>query len=363
MRNFGSYGLALVLLVLAALSAVQMHSLRDTNARLAALETRLAELQPVSDFAALPGNEPLRVDRNDFNQRLLALENTISHLTPATNRAPSRGQGAVTATMLEELRRKLLDPAMADKDRLQALRLLRRNKGMDDAVLQSALSWLQSSQDGDTRREILQHLDGYTNAALRQPLLDLAMSSADAKTRQEAVENLRHFMADAEVEKQLWDSMQKDPDPKVRERAEEALREGPMTAERTARLQQRAMDPQADLNQRLTAMRALVKGGADGAEAAASIVALAQNTQDPVARANIYRAVDGVRDPRLLPPLLGGLQDPSPDVRQEATEALSKFASDPNIRQWLEYVAQSDADPKVKREAFQALKKLQDGSR
>jgi HEAT repeat protein len=264
---------------------------------------------------------------------------------------------------LDDLRRKLLDSTVADKDKLQALRALRKNKALSDDVLQSALSWLQSSQDGALRRDILQQLGGVTNAALRQPLLDLAATSTDPKLRQQAVENLRDFVADADVEKRLWEMMATDPDGKVREQAEEALRKGPLTPERMASLQQRAANPQAPIEERITAMRALQKGGVDVSDTAMAMAQLAQTTQDVVARARIFQALDGVRDPRLLAPLVGGLQDPSPDVRKEATEALRRFASDPNIHQWLEYVAQSDADSRVKHEAYQALKKFREGPR
>ena len=363
MRSFKVFLTGLVLLGLGALCAVQVHSLRDTKARVAALETRIAEWQ----------GKPVEVDATDrpdaqgavldFGQRLARLENTMSQPRRVTNNARGSEQPRMSASALEELRRKLLDPAVADKDKLQALRGLRRNKALSDDMLQGALSWLQSSQDGALRREIFQQLDGVTNAALRQPLLDLAATSTDPKLRQQAVENLRDFVADADVEKRLWEIMAKDPEGKVREQAEEALRKGPMTPERIASLQQRAANPETPIDEKITAMKALQKGGVDVADTAMALAQLAPTTQDVVTRAQIFQALDGIHDPRLLAPLVGGLQDPSPDVRMEATEALRGFASNPNIRQWLEYVAQSDTDSRVKREAFQALKKLQEGPR
>jgi HEAT repeat protein len=99
------------------------------------------------------------------------------------------------------------------------------------------------------------------------------------------------------------------------------------------------------------------------ADTAAAFAEFAQTSPDVVTRASIFRAVDGVQDPRLLPPLLNGLQDPSPDVRREAAQALTGFGSNPNIRQWLDYVAQSDADSRVRREAFHSLRNLQNPPR
>ncbi|MBC8003705.1 MAG: HEAT repeat domain-containing protein, partial [Opitutaceae bacterium] len=54
-------------------------------------------------------------------------------------------------------------------------------------------------------------------------------------------------------------------------------------------------------------------------------------------------------------PLVFGLQDPNPLIRQEAADALSRHATDPAVREWLQYVASNDADPRVRREAYQAL--------
>ena len=41
---------------------------------------------------------------------------------------------------------------------------------------------------------------------------------------------------------------------------------------------------------------------------------------------------------------------------QRAADALAQFArTDPQVREWLEYVSQNDADPRVQREAYRAL--------
>lgn len=351
-----------IVVALLALGVVQIYSLRNSNARLAALEARIGELSvtpAVAGTVEVSGTPGVNLEHG---QRLARLEALLSQPGRATNPASPRGQPVLTASARTELLRKLSDPSVSEKDKLQALRALRRVKPFDDDALQGALGWLQTSPDPVMRREILQQLDGITNAALRQPLLELA-ASTDAKLRQQAVNNLRDFISDAAVEKQLWEIMQKDPDGKVREEAQEALRKGPMTPERAASLQQRAVNAEAPMDERLTALRALQKGKVDVADAANAIAQAAQHTTDVVMRANIFSALDGVHDPRLLPPLLAGVQDPSPDVRKEATEALSGFASNPNIRQWLEYIAQTDTDSQVKREAFQALKKLQEGPR
>ena len=72
-------------------------------------------------------------------------------------------------------------------------------------------------------------------------------------------------------------------------------------------------------------------------------------------RAKLFQAFEGVNDPNLMPTLVHGLQDPNPVVRENAADALGSFASDPRIKEWLNHVIQNDADPRVKREAMQAL--------
>jgi vesicle coat complex subunit len=78
-----------------------------------------------------------------------------------------------------------------------------------------------------------------------------------------------------------------------------------------------------------------------------------------VERAKLYRAFDGINDQNLMAPLVQGLQDPNPVVRENAADALGSFASDPRIKEWLNHVIATDADPRVKREAHAALEQSQ----
>ena len=86
---------------------------------------------------------------------------------------------------------------------------------------------------------------------------------------------------------------------------------------------------------------------------------LAQNSSDPLVRTKLFQAFDGINDPSLMAPLVNGLQDPNPVVRENAADALSSFSSDPRVQQWLNHVIQNDADPRVQREAQSALEQSQ----
>jgi HEAT repeat protein len=64
-------------------------------------------------------------------------------------------------------------------------------------------------------------------------------------------------------------------------------------------------------------------------------------------------------DPTLKVPLVYGLQDANAQVRARAADALSSHAADPAVQQWLRYVVDNDSDPRVRREAQQALEEGQ----
>jgi HEAT repeat protein len=218
---------------------------------------------------------------------------------------------------------------------------------------------LQSATNAGTRREVLQQLDGVTKASLKTPLLGLLGRESDNEVREELIDNLRHFVGDSDVESALWKTMLNDPDEDVREEAEEALQEGPVTPARLTALRERALDTKAPLDERLVALRALHNAEAPAPEVISTLASLAQTTKDPIERAKLFEAFDDANDPAFVAPLVQGLQDPNSVVRQEAVDALGDYASgDPNVRQWLEYIAANDPDPRVQREAFSTLRGL-----
>jgi len=226
---------------------------------------------------------------------------------------------------------------------------------LNEETVNFALGWLQSVSDPKTKREVLRQLDGVTNAALKAPMMAQLAQETNSNVRQEAIENLRPFVNDPEVESRLWQLL-KDPSAHVREAAEKALRHGPLTETRADSLRQRALDPQTPLDERLTAARALRDAEVSAPEVTKALVEFAKNAQDPIERAKLFRALDNTDDPALMLPLVNALQDPNPVVREKAADALSGLAKkEPAIQQWLRYIAENDADSRVRREALRAL--------
>lgn len=346
-----------------ALAGLQVASVRRLDAELRALRQQIEGRGQTAGRAIDRGlaSGPQTTGAGGvggLSQRLANLEQEVERLSDAAAYLMDRGQLPLANNRLEDMYSRFADPNASDADRLRALGVLRHNHALSDEVVSQAVLWLESASDARTRRGILKQLDGSTNATLKATLLGMAGKEPDGNVRQEAVEDLRRFVGDPQAESLLWQLLRTDPDPKVREKANEALQKGPLTEARTAALRQRALSDQAPLEERLTAMRALSRGGGDASEVMATLADLAQKTQDPVDRARLFRGFNGVDNPAFKVPLVYGLQDQNPAVRQEAADALREFASDPQVQQWLRYVAGNDGDPRVRREALKALENV-----
>jgi len=341
--------------LLAGALAVQHQSTRRLASEVAALRQQLAvapePTDVVRDRAPVP---PL--DNRAILQRLTALEETVAQLVRNSEYLMERGQLPVATNKMADLFTKFTDAAASDRDRLQALRLLRRSGGITDDALAHAINWAQSSTNADTRDEVLSALEGMTNSVLRDPLLAFAVNDSDPSVREQAVDSLRRFVGDPKVEAQLW-QMINDPDEDTRRTAMRGIIDGPKSEARTAALQQRAANTEGSLDERLLAWRALRQSNQDAPDVSAAFAQLAQSSQDPFERAKLIRAFDDAidrptsRDAALLPALLQGLQDPSPLVREPSANALRDFKDDPNVQKWLRWAAENDPDPAVRKEA------------
>lgn len=288
--------------------------------------------------------------------RVMELEQQVALLSKNADYLMSRGQLPLSAQKIAEIERRFMDASLTPRDRLQALGLLRRNGALSDMVVQNALSWLATATNGGLRENIVEQLGGATNAVLRDPLIKLATTDPNSNVREEAVQNLRRFVGDPQVESMLWQLLKTEEDRGVREQVAEALREAPMTPARLADMRARAIDANAPLEERLVAVESLREAGASSDDIAAALAQFVQATQNPDERARVFDAFDGASDPQMKLPLVYGLQDPNANVRARAADALSGYSSDPAVVEWLRYVEQNDTDFRVRREAEQALR-------
>ena len=348
-------------IVVLGLGAVQVKEMTAFRAELAELRAELQGSQEPTTAEAKGPQKTVVLDRNSgLHGRLSSLERAVADLTKASETLMDRGMVPPSEDRLAQMQDRFFDPNASEADRVRSLRLLKRNnRQLNDEIVTQAMNLLQTSTNGNTRRQLLQQLEGVTNAALKQPIMAMLESETTRDIREGLVEVLSEFAGDAAVENKLWQLALHDPDGDVREEAQDALEDAPATPERVQKMQATALNAQASLDERLMSMRALQEANALAPEVVTEMVNLAQNSSDPVERAKLFRAFDGINDQNLMAPLVQGLQDPNPIVRENAADALGSFASDPRIKEWLNHVIANDTDPRVKREAHAALEQSQ----
>jgi HEAT repeat protein len=128
-----------------------------------------------------------------------------------------------------------------------------------------------------------------------------------------------------------------------------------MSDARAQNLRERAARSDATVEERLIAWEALREADRAAPEIGAQLAALAESTQNPDQRIRLFNAFEDHSDPAFLPPLIQGLQDPNPFVREQAADALGEFRSNPAVQEWLLHLSQSDPDSAVRRQAYRNL--------
>ena len=101
--------------------------------------------------------------------------------------------------------------------------------------------------------------------------------------------------------------------------------------------------------------------GVDGGRSpsvVAAMIHLAQTSQDPEVRADVWRQMSQAKDKQLVAPMLQAVQsDSHPKVREEAAETLGDFLDEPGVRSILQHVAANDAEDDVRRQARRSLER------
>lgn len=344
---------------LVGLVIAQTIALKQIQQEVAALKQQLGtpavtDTQPV--VPSTEGTSRVVVERRvESGGKIAEMEARLAELTRTSDYLMERGQVPLAGRKASEVMQSLYDPNTSERDRLQALRLLRRNGMFTEEAATFAASLLSTTTDPRARRELLDQLEGVTNNVLKTAFMQIATTDADADVRERAVDRLGRFaMSDPQVEAQLWHSL-RDPAEDVRDEAQEALRRLPMNDARLAEARQRGLSADASLAERFTAMRMLQNGKQDVADLAGALAQAAISTQDPRLRIQLLQGFDDVSHPSFMTPLVQALTDQSPEIRAQAADALSSFRTEPTVNQWLTHLSQNDVDPRVRREAIGAL--------
>jgi len=346
-----------VLGTLLGVVAAQQYSIRLLLAETTAQRHQLsASPSPASEASEKIGSgRPAQIGDGNLRHRVSQLEQTVAGFAKISDHLMERGQIPLSNERLAGLVGKFADPGAKDSDRLQTLRQLRRSNGLTEEVAGVAAAWLSTLTNSGVQRAALEQLRGVSHPALREPFLQMAVSSPDGNVRERAVANLGRFLNDPQVENQLWASLQNDPDPEVREEAREAIVEGEMTESRITALKTRGMDPGISVDEQAVIWEALREAGHQAPELSARLAQLAQTTPDSAQRIKLFRAFDDHNDLAFVPSLIKGLEDPNPMVRERAADALSDYRTDQTVQQWLKHVAETDVDSAVRREAYRGL--------
>lgn len=343
---------------------IQLETLQQAGATVPEADSPPDDSRPARITPTALSSEPPPVVQTvdaDLAQRVTALEASLAGLNSGAEHLMDRGLLPPSETKIAEWRAKFMDSTLSSRDRLTALRMLRRNGQFDDSLAQTAANWLATSTDPNETRGLLGYLRGEDSPVLKSVTLSLATTSTDPKIREGAVSNLREYTDDPQVEAALWQLVSSDSSGSVRSRAEDALRRIPMTEARASTLKMDAINQNVPLEKRLASLRLLQSGKQDISDVAQTLARSAQAAADEKARLEYIQAFDDVNHPEFMLPLVNSAQDQSAEVRLRAADALVDYRSDPTIAEWLKYLAESDPDPRVRKEASRVFR--EDGRR
>lgn len=346
-----------LLAIMTALAIQQrsLHKLREEIARMRDTVATPAALPAPMPAPTRSRSVPVATDSTAVNQRLLALEDAVMRLDNSAGYLMDRGQLPPSEAKLAEYRLQFLNPQARTRDRLNALRLLRRNQGLTPEVLQAAAAWMLLDADPSTTRSLLEILSGVSNDALFNATYQLAASNKDNRVREMAIRNLPSFVSHPEVETLLRTVASSDSNADLRRHAAGALQRLPMNEQRLFDLRQQALDLNTPLDQRALSLQLMHQARADVSDVALSLAQSAQTEADKARRLQYLQMFDDVTHPAFLPSIVQGVQDSDPDIRVRAADALRDYRNDATALQWLQYLAQSDPDERVRREAAQAF--------
>ena len=144
MRSIPAVPALLVAAVLVGALGFQQHRIDRLASQVQevqrALGTQTGEPAPAPETPTTIIEHPSNATDVSLTRRLTALEQAVEQLTEANDHLMNRGQLPLTAGKREQLLAQLENPSAEDRERLQALRLLRRNGSIPDAALQAALN-------------------------------------------------------------------------------------------------------------------------------------------------------------------------------------------------------------------------------
>jgi HEAT repeat protein len=189
-----------------------------------------------------------------------------------------------------------------------------------------------------------------------QPLspLDVEARSAkaDAQTVQPEMQSLKVRIVALESRVQALSS---ELEQAQKQRQVVAARDTSGGRETLTGLKEQILDATISWRERFRAFRSLAgKGLADAPTTVAFADEVMALNQDDLAE-ELFRALDNTGNLAAAPALIKGLQSGNAELRMLALDALSEMQSDATVVPWLQHVARSDSQDRVRAEAARVL--------
>lgn len=166
--------------------------------------------------------------------RVTALESSVGELDEKANEVESQLTQELDKLTnpapppdIETLQAAVLDSSRGARMRVDALRDL-RNASPDartPAVAESMIRLADASDDPSLRADVFRHLHGAVPLAMKEVLIRRLSSDDAPQVREKVAECLGSLKSDASVVAALRNAADRDPDPKVRRKAERSLEE------------------------------------------------------------------------------------------------------------------------------------------
>ena len=351
--------LGLVLIGGLAWQQIEIRSLRSDLSRLTTKE------DSASSTALIPAptisNGPVAAldsDSGQMRQQLSALKEQVRRLTLeltfTSDLLMERGALPISEAKAAASKRNFLNTSLPDHERLRALRILKRSNAIDDEVLRSGLTWIQTLADPQLLGDALEQFVALQSPALRNTALQLVTTHPDEYVRRRAAQILRGF-EDSAVESEIWAALASEQSRDVQRELEAALRNIPVNSTRKAELERRVLNSGASFSERFTAFRVLISANVAGAQAVAAFANEVVAQSNPERMEDLFQTMDNTGNLAAAPALINGLQVGDPGLRIRALDALGEMQADPTVVKWLQHTANNDADEHVRAEAVRVL--------
>jgi HEAT repeat protein len=345
--------LAAVLIGVLAWQQTEIRSLRSELAHLAIVSERMLANSSSPEAPTVPAPAK-HLDNGPLRQQLSAVEEQVRQLNAISEQLMERGAVPLSEARAAALKKRFLDSTEPDQERLRLLRILQRNRGIDDEVLQAGLAWVQTLSDPRLISEVLEQFIKLQSPALRDTALQLVTTHPDEHVRRRAAQILRG-LEDAGIESIMWTALSSEQSREVQRELEDALRNIPVSATRKSELEGRLQNSAATFSERFTAFRVLVSAKAGNTESLATFANEVVERSDREQIADLFETLDNTGNLAAAPALISGLRLEDPQLRRSALDALGEMQTDPTVVEWLRHTATHDSDARVRGEAIRVL--------